>query len=130
MIDHLSLAVADIERSRAFYDRVLATLGHGRAMNIDDGPGSVGTGYGPIGAFWIMAPKPAVPLPPPRERQHVAFAAPDRAAVDAFHKEALAAGARDDGAPELRSHYHPHYYAAFVIDPDGHRLEAVCHHPA
>jgi catechol 2,3-dioxygenase-like lactoylglutathione lyase family enzyme len=129
MLDHVSIAVADIERARAFYDRVLAKLGHRRAMDVEDGPTSVGTGYGPIGAFWISSPRPAAPLPPPPAVQHVAFAAPDRGAVDAFYREALAAGGRDNGPPGLRPHYHPHYYAAFVIDPDGHHLEAVCHQP-
>jgi catechol 2,3-dioxygenase-like lactoylglutathione lyase family enzyme len=133
MIDHISIAVADIHRARAFYDRALATLGHQRVMDVEDAPDFVGSGYGAREhepAFWIGAPKPAAPVAPPPEGHHVAFAAPDRAAVDAFHKEALAAGARDNGAPGLRPHYHPDYYAAFVIDPDGHHLEAVCHRPA
>jgi catechol 2,3-dioxygenase-like lactoylglutathione lyase family enzyme len=133
MIDHLSIVVADIEQARAFYGRVLATLGYRHVMDIEDAPDFVGTGYGGSEhepAFWIGAPKPAAPVPPPADGQHIAFAAPDRAAVDTFYHEALAAGARDNGPPGLRPHYHPSYYAAFVIDPDGHHLEAVCHQPA
>jgi catechol 2,3-dioxygenase-like lactoylglutathione lyase family enzyme len=133
MLDHVSITVADIQRARAFYDRVLATLGHRRVMDVEDAPDFVGSGYGASEhepAFWIGAPKPPAPVAPPPDGHHVAFAATDRAAVDAFHEEALAAGARDNGAPGLRPHYHSDYYAAFVIDPDGHHLEAVCHRPA
>lgn len=126
MIDHLSITVADIGKARAFYDAVLATLGAARIMNMDRPEVRI-SGYGREGkpSFWIadigggVAPMPG----------HVAFAALDRSAVDAFHAAALAAGAADNGAPGLRAHYHPNYYGSFVIDPDGNRLEAVCHHP-
>jgi catechol 2,3-dioxygenase-like lactoylglutathione lyase family enzyme len=133
MIDHLSLPVSDYARSRAFYDKVLGALGYKVAMEITDSPEFIGAGYGnpggPEPAFWIGASREAGPAPSTPEGQHIAFKAPSRAAVDAFHAAALAAGARDNGAPGLRPHYHANYYAAFVLDPDGHRLEAVCHAP-
>ncbi len=128
MIDHLSLGVRDLAYSRIFYDAILAPLGYCRGSDHDDV-----SGYGlpdkhPLGEqalpFWIGAEPEGAAL-----NGHVCFLAPDRAAVDAFHKTALAAGARDNGAPGLRPQYHASYYAAFVIDPNGHRLEAVCHQP-
>jgi catechol 2,3-dioxygenase-like lactoylglutathione lyase family enzyme len=130
MLDHVSLRVSDIDRSRAFYDRVLATLGHRRTMN-GQSADRAASGYGPAepeAAFWIAAkPRRPAPVPPPPAGHHVAFVAPDRAAVDAFHAAALAAGGTDNGPPGLRQHYHADYYAAFVLDPDGHQIEAVCH---
>ena len=131
MIDHLSLPVADFERSRAFYDRVLAALGSHRVMDMEESD-YVAAGYGGSeheAAFWIGTGKGLAPAPQPQEGQHIAFSAADRAAVDRFHAEGLAAGGRDNGAPGLRPEYHPNYYAAFVIDPDGHHIEAVCHQP-
>jgi catechol 2,3-dioxygenase-like lactoylglutathione lyase family enzyme len=128
MIDHLSLGVRDLARGRAFFDAILAPLGYRRGYDHDDV-----SGYGfpethPLGEqtlpFWIGAEPEGAAL-----NGHVCFRAPDRAAVDAFHRAALAAGARDNGAPGLRSQYHASYYAAFVVDPNGHRLEAVCHQP-
>lgn len=136
MIDHLSLPVSDYARSRAFYDKVLGTLGYKVAMEITDSPAYIGAGYGDPGsghaepAFWIGAGRRPGPRPISPDGQHLAFRAPDRASVDAFHREALLAGGSDNGAPGLRPQYHPNYYAAFVLDPDGHRLEAVCHAPA
>lgn len=122
MIDHISLGVSDIARAKAFYSAVLTPLGYRLMMEFDDA-----AGYGATHpSFWIGVPSGSSPALA-GSGSHVAFAAPDRAAVDAFHAAALAAGARDDGAPGLRPHYHPTYYAAFVIDPDGHRLEAVHH---
>ena len=131
MIDHISLRVGDLERSRAFYDRVLATLGHGRVMDIDEADYE-GSGYGPgqAPAFAIGAGKEPMPAPRPEIGQHVAFTAADRATVDRFHQQALAAGGADNGAPGLRPEYHLDYYAAFIIDPDGYHIEAVCHKPA
>ncbi len=130
MIDHISLAVTDIDRSRAFYDRALAALGARRVMDVDDAPGFAGSAYGTDHpTFWISGSRPPRPIATPPHSQHTAFAAADRAAVDAFYREALAAGGRDDGPPGLRPEYHPDYYAAFIIDPDGHRVEAVCHRP-
>jgi catechol 2,3-dioxygenase-like lactoylglutathione lyase family enzyme len=133
VIDHLSLPVSDYARSRAFYDKALGALGYKVAMEVTDSPEYVGAGYGDPGApepaFWIGASREPGPPPVTPEGQHVAFRAASRAAVDAFHCEALAAGGADNGAPGLRPHYHANYYAAFVLDPDGHRLEAVCHRP-
>jgi catechol 2,3-dioxygenase-like lactoylglutathione lyase family enzyme len=134
MIDHISLPVSDYARSRAFYDKALAALGCKVAMELTDEPGYVAAGYGavdlPEPAFWIGAGRePGLPAPVPPAGQHVAFRAPSRAAVDAFHRAALAAGGTDNGAPGLRPLYHASYYAAFVLDPDGHHLEAVCHAP-
>lgn len=132
MIDHISLPVSDYARSRAFYDKALSALGYNLAMEIADSPDFVGAGYGPAElpepAFWIGASPHPAPPPVSPDGQHVAFRGPDRAAVDAFHAAALATGGRDNGPPGLRPHYHANYYAAFVLDPDGHRLEAVCHH--
>lgn len=104
-------------------------------MEVLDAPDFIGAGYGtssdhPEPAFWIGASRTPRPAPVTPDGQHVAFRAPDRASVAAFHAAALAAGGRDNGPPGLRPHYHPHYFAAFVLDPDGHRLEAVCHAPA
>lgn len=131
MIDHVSLPVSDYARSRAFYDKALGALGYKVAMEITDSPSFVGAGYGPAElpepAFWIGASRAPGPAPISPEGQHIAFQAADRAAVDRFHAAALAAGGADNGAPGLRPHYHANYYAAFVLDPDGHRLEAVCH---
>jgi catechol 2,3-dioxygenase-like lactoylglutathione lyase family enzyme len=133
MLDHISLAVADFARSAAFYDRVLATLGHRRVMDIADAPDFVAAGYGASEhepAFWIGAARaPDHPAPQAPDGQHVAFAAADRGMVDEFHRVALEAGGKDNGPPGVRAHYHPNYYACFVIDPDGHHLEAVCHRP-
>ena len=136
MIDHFSLPVSDYARSRAFrafYDKALGTLGYNMLMEMTDSPDYVAAGYGPADlpepAFWIGAGR--IPGPPPEtpEGQHIGFRAPDRAAVDAFYAAAVAAGGSDNGAPGLRPQYHPAYYAAFVLDPDGHRIEAVCHRP-
>ncbi|HWE73455.1 MAG TPA: VOC family protein [Stellaceae bacterium] len=128
MIDHLSLGVRDLARSRDFYDAILAPLGYCRGFDHDDAAGYGLSEKHPLGEqglpFWIGSEAKGVAL-----NGHVCFSAPDRAAVDAFHQAALAAGARDNGAPGLRPQYHASYYAAFVIDPNGHRLEAVCHQP-
>ncbi len=129
MIDHLGIEVADYALSRAFYESVLATLGYGVAMEVtrEMSGGYEGCGFGPPGRphFWIGKGSGE-----PGRCTHVAFTAKDRAQVDAFHAAALAAGARDNGAPGLRPHYHPNYYGAFAIDPDGNNIEAVCHLPA
>jgi len=118
MIDHLTLTVTDVARTRAFYEKALAPLGYAVQMEFE---GYFGLGPPGKPAFWIKdGPMPQTPM-------HIAFIAADRAAVDAFHAAALAAGGRDDGAPGIRAHYHPHYYGAFVIDPEGHPIEAVCH---
>ncbi len=127
MLDHLSIIVSDIGKARAFYDSVLGALGYARVMSFDH-EGKSFTGYGPPQkpAFWIYG---GYGKPAPVAGTHVAFLAPNRPAVDAFHRAALAGGARDDGKPGLRPDYHPNYYGAFVIDLDGNKLEAVCHAP-
>lgn len=134
MIDHLSLPVSDVARSIAFYSAALKPLGCGIAMDFTAPDGSYrGVGYGPVGSghpvMWIggalKEPRPVTPL----AGFHVAFQAASRADVDAFYAAAMKAGASDNGAPGLRPHYHPNYYGAFVIDPDGHHIEAVCHRP-
>lgn len=121
MIDHLTLTVRDVERSVAFYTRALGPLGYGVTMRFENLVG-LGTPKKPF--FWLKSG------PTPTQPMHLAFVAPSRGAVDRFHAEALAAGAQDDGPPGLRPHYHPHYYGAFVVDLDGHPIEAVCHAPA
>lgn len=129
MIDHIGFPVSDYERAKAFYARALAPLGYRLIMEIGaDKTESAypAAGFGANGKpdFWIGGEGG---IDPPL---HVAIAAKDRASVDAFHAAALAAGGRDNGPPGLRPHYHPHYYGAFVLDPDGHNIEAVCHTPA
>lgn len=118
MIDHLGIAVSDLQASRTFYLAALAPLGIGFVM---EGPGAIGLGSDGKPFFWISA---SADRPAPL---HIAFSARTRAEVDAFHAAALAAGASDNGAPGVRAHYHPTYYGAFVHGPDGHNLEAVCH---
>jgi catechol 2,3-dioxygenase-like lactoylglutathione lyase family enzyme len=119
VIDHLILGVDDIEASKAFYERSLAPLGMEVVLAM---PGGAGFGRDGKPVFWVADREPSGPV-------HVAFACPDRATVDAFHAAALAAGGRDNGAPGLRPHYHASYYGAFVYDPDGNNVEAVCHRP-
>ncbi|WP_310736913.1 MULTISPECIES: GNAT family N-acetyltransferase [unclassified Rubrivivax] len=127
MIHHLSLGVHDIEGAARFYDAVLGTLGHARVWT-DLRPGETGqaVGYGPPGGGDVLALKqvaqPAGDIP----GQHIAFGATTHAAVEAFHAAALAHGGRDNGTPGWRPDYGEDYYAAFVVDPEGHRLEAVC----
>ena len=122
MIHHLDLQVADFARSRAFYSQALAPLGLALIMEFDRGEGRLLAGFGknPDPVFWIRGGRAF------SDRQHVAFAAQSRAAVHAFHAAALAAGGRDNGAPGLRPRYAVDYYAAYVLDPDGHNIEAVC----
>lgn len=125
MIDHTGIHVTRIAVSRPFYVSVLATLGYGVRLDLENAVGfgaqELAPGDDPAGAFWIAEADPFTP------RSHIAFRATSEAQVDAFHAAALAAGARDNGAPGLRPQYHPHYYAAFVIDPDGYNIEAVFH---
>jgi catechol 2,3-dioxygenase-like lactoylglutathione lyase family enzyme len=124
VIDHIGLSVADYERSKAFYAAALAPLGYGLVMEVTETGPYAGFGAGGKPDFWIGKGGATAP------RVHVALRARDRAAVHAFYDAAIAAGAADNGAPGLRPEYHPNYYGAFVIDPEGHNLEAVCHDPA
>jgi catechol 2,3-dioxygenase-like lactoylglutathione lyase family enzyme len=123
MIDHLTLRVPDFEASKAFYLKALAPLGYVAIM--DFGP-FVGMGAGGKPDFWLAGEEEKHPA---RKGFHLAFRAKNHAEVDAFHKAALAAGAKDDGAPGPRKDYHPNYYGAFVISPDGNHVEACCHDP-
>lgn len=123
MIDHIGFPVSDYARAKAFYAKALAPLGYTLIMeeqqNENDAPAA---GFGRDGKadFWIGGEGGlSKPL-------HVAIVADERAVVDAFHAAALAAGGIDNGAPGVRAHYHPNYYGAFVLDPDGHNIEAVC----
>ena len=120
MLGHLSFGVADLARASAFYDAVLAPLGVVRVWTSPKG-----VGYGQPGGDDRLALFPVAAPVAPGPGFHLAFDAPDRAAVGDFHAAAMAAGGRDLGAPGLRPHYGDTYYAAFVLDPDGHRLEAV-----
>ena len=122
MYDHVGLTVSSLPRSCAFYAAALAPLGITELARFE---GFVGFGR-EHPQFWIGEGEPAQPAP----RTHVAFAAVSRLEVDAFHRAALEHGGVDNGAPGLRPHYHPDYYGAFVLDPDGHNIEAVCHRPA
>ena len=132
MIDHIGFDCTDFSRSRAFYERALAPLGLNVVMEVarETSGGYEGCGFGQDGKpeFWIGSNVGPGSQPVPRSL-HVAFRAADRAAVDAFHAAALAAGGMDNGRPGIRAHYHPNYYGAFVLDPDGHNVEAVCHRP-
>jgi catechol 2,3-dioxygenase-like lactoylglutathione lyase family enzyme len=124
MIDHVGFPVSDYERSKAFYSAVLAPLGYSLVMEVQqDENDSPAAGFGANGKpdFWIGGEGGL------SRALHVAIAVKERRTVDAFHRAAMAAGARDNGVPGLRPHYHPDYYAAFVLDPDGHNIEAVCH---
>jgi len=120
MLGHISFGVRDLKRSIGFYDAVLAPLGMVRVWS-----GEAAAGYGAAGGGDKLALFERAAAHAPGPGFHLAFNAPDRAAVDAFHRAALAAGGRDNGAPGLRPHYSPTYYAAFAFDPDGHALEAV-----
>jgi catechol 2,3-dioxygenase-like lactoylglutathione lyase family enzyme len=120
IIDHIVLAVGDYARSKAFFSSALAPLGIALIVEIE---GWAGFGRNGKPEFWFSA-QPPVQLP-----MHIAFAAADREQVRAFHRAALAAGGTDHGAPGIREIYHPNYYGAFVIGPDGHNIEAVCHRP-
>ncbi|HET6161084.1 MAG TPA: VOC family protein [Dongiaceae bacterium] len=121
VLGHLSFGVADLGRAAAFYDGVLATLGYVRVWSNADGVGYGAAGGNDKLALFARARETSSP----GAGFHLAFEAPSREAVDAFHAAALRLGGRDAGAPGLRPHYSSTYYAAFVIDPDGHKLEAV-----
>jgi catechol 2,3-dioxygenase-like lactoylglutathione lyase family enzyme len=116
--DHLGLKVSSLEASLRFYRAALGELGH-----VVDASDEASAGLGPVGApaLWLYAANRS-----PSVAAHIAFVARDRAAVDRFHAAGIEAGGRDNGAPGVRSDYGPSYYAAFLIDPDGHNVEAVC----
>jgi len=121
MFDHVSIGVRDLARTKVFYDAALSPLGYSRLYESDGG-----LGYGAASvAFWIETVSSPVPVDP-KSGLHFCFSASTRASVDAFHAAALKAGGTDNGAPGLRKAYGPKYYAAFVIDPDGYRIEAHC----
>lgn len=120
MLGHLSFGVRDLERAAAFYDRVLAPLGYVRVWSSDRT-----AGFGEAGGGDRLALFARADASPPGPGFHLAFDAPTRASVDAFYEAALQAGGSDAGPPGLRPHYGDSYYAAFVIDPDGHKLEAI-----
>ena len=124
MLDHLSIQVADPAASAAFYDAVLPSVGGGRVLDFGR---VIGFGVGDKPDFWIG---PLADAPGTAREVHIAFEAPDRASVDAFHAAAVAAGAEVLHAPRVWTEYHPDYYGAFVRDPDGNNVEAVCHLPA
>lgn len=121
MLDHVSIGVSDIKRAGKFYDAVLKPLGYRR---LSDGDSALG--YGEKGSFlWLLAAKKPV-KPDMESGLHFCFVAKDRAGVDAFHAAALKQGGKDNGKPGVREDYSPKYYAAFVVDPDGYRIEAYC----
>jgi len=120
MIDHTGLTVSDVTKSKAFYRDALAPLGYSLLIEFDQ---DAGFGVAPKPDFWIGQGKLN------GVRGHVAFRAETRQLVDAFYEAAMAAGGTDNGAPGVRPHYHPNYYCAFVLDPDGYNIEAVCHEP-
>jgi catechol 2,3-dioxygenase-like lactoylglutathione lyase family enzyme len=122
MLDHVGLEVSDYERSKAFYTEALKPLGLELLMEPVDGAGGFGLPADQKPFFWI-----ATRGGPVVSGAHVAFAAPSTEIVDAFHAAALAAGATDNGGPGKREIYHPHYYGAYVLDPDANNVEAVCH---
>jgi catechol 2,3-dioxygenase-like lactoylglutathione lyase family enzyme len=121
MLNHISLGVRDVTRTKRFYDAALKSLGYTR---LSDGETSLGYGKTAV-ALWISKSERPVPADE-QSGLHVCFDAPSRKAVDEFHKAALAAGGKDNGVPGLRADYGPNYYAGFVVDPDGYRLEAYC----
>ncbi|AYG66295.1 MULTISPECIES: VOC family protein [unclassified Rhizobium] len=121
MLDHVTIGVRDLERSKIFYDRALRPLGIERLYA--EGETFAGYGAGPKAFLWIGQ------RDAPQTSAHVALTAGSREIVDEFHQAALAAGGIDNGAPGLRPHYHQNYYGAFILDPDGHNIEAVCHLP-
>ncbi|WP_315836643.1 VOC family protein [Bradyrhizobium prioriisuperbiae] len=126
MIDHIGFPVSDYDRAKAFYVQALAPLGYVLMMEVRQNEADApAAGFGADGKpdFWIGG-EGGIDKP-----LHVAIVAKSRAMVDAFHAAAIAAGGRDNGAPGIRAHYHPNYYGAFVRDPHGHNIEAVCHAP-
>ena len=125
MLDHVSLGVTNLERSRHFYDEALRPLGIVRTVDFDMGS-DYGAMAGSLGVEFTITVEPSVTV---SRGTHLCFRAPNRDAVCAFHAAAVTSGGRDDGPAGLRPQYHANYFGAFVLDPDGHRIEAVCHAP-
>ena len=126
MIDHLALEVSDLEKSGHFYDKALEPLGYKKLMDSpQEFAGRLFLGWGDSAETDLYIAQGARNEP----RLHLAFRADNREQVDAFYEAALAAGGKDNGKPGLRPEYHENYYGAFVLDPDGHNVEAVCHNP-
>jgi len=127
MIDHIGYSVRDLAASKAFYDKALAPIGYRLILEVTEemtGGHGAHAGFGDSRPdFWIGTGKP------PTTSFHIAFGVTSRAQVDAFYKAAIEAGGRDNGKPGLRPEYHETYYGAFVLDPDGNNVEAVCHEP-
>lgn len=123
MFSHVTIGSNDPERSWKFYDAIMDTLGHERFFT---GDGYAGYGSQNGNQTWVTRPLDGKPATV-GNGTHIAFLAQDRATVDAFHAAAMANGGTDEGAPGLRPHYHPNYYGAYVRDPDGNKLQAVCH---
>ncbi len=124
MIDHVSIGVRDIKAAKRFYDAALQPLGY---TCLSEGDSSLGYGQGAV-VFWISVADRPVPADA-SSGLHFCLSAPSRKSVDSFHAAALKSGGRDNGAPGIRADYDPQYYAAFVVDPDGYRLEAMTHAP-
>jgi catechol 2,3-dioxygenase-like lactoylglutathione lyase family enzyme len=129
ILDHIGFAVEDYEGAKAFYSAALKPLGITLVMEVaqEENRGHQACGFGGTDGkpdFWLGSEGKTTP------HVHICFAAENRAAVDAFYRAALAAGGKDNGPPGIRAHYHPNYYAAFVLDLEGHNIEAVCHKPA
>ena len=120
MIDHMGIAVSDLAKSVAFYKQALAPLGYELIMSFENRVAGFGVGGKPD--FWLAAGTPT-------DRIHVAFATNRRSIVRSFYDAAIGAGGKDNGGPGIRELYHPDYYGAFVLDPDGHNIEACCHEP-
>ena len=125
MLDHVGIPVSDFKRSKGFYMQVLEPLGYGLIMEVSSketgGKSQAGFGTGKRPQFWIGTGTPI------KGQVHFAFLAKSREAVRSFYDAAMKAGGKDNGAPGLRPHYHENYFGAFVLDPDGHNIEAVCH---
>lgn len=125
MIDHIGIAVSNYEQAKSFYCKALAPLGYTLLMEVQGFAGfGVEEAGGPIATFWLHEDKDKVAT-----GTHIAFTAANRKSVDDFHQAALQAKGKDNGKPGIREIYHPNYYGAFVLDPDGYNIEAVCHQP-
>jgi catechol 2,3-dioxygenase-like lactoylglutathione lyase family enzyme len=122
MLDHVGFTAGDYARSKAFYLQTLDPVGITLVLEIAEAAAGFGEGDRPY--FWLEKHGQ-----PTQGRLHIAFTANSREKVDAFHTAGLAAGGTDNGAPGVRAHYHPDYYGAYILDPDGHNIEAVCHRP-